>query len=397
MSSIAITANDNFDFVRQIVEGSGISCELCLASGQTLRFGDGAPQFTLRFHNDRLLRYAFDETSFADAYVNGEFEIEGDIAAMIRLRRRIGDKVRASSWLKFIAMLLFRSETKVNEQVINEHYQYGDELYLSFIDKKYRFYSQGIFHTENETLEEASEHKLENMYKALQLKPGMRLLDIGGGWGGVSQYCGSRGVRVTELTLAPDSWQYIDRLIRENNWPCEVLLQDFLTFEPEQPFDAIVIYGVIEHIVNYRLFSQKIWRALKPDGRLFLDASATVVKYDVSGFMRKYVWHGTHTYLCLQDLIRELLFSGMEVLRVENESVHYARTMHHWARRLEENREAIIARWGERLYRAFRLYLWGGAQAFPDLLQAYHLVARRMENPLPPLGPIRRLLGWIGR
>jgi cyclopropane-fatty-acyl-phospholipid synthase len=384
-------------FLRQIVEGTGISCEIAFASGQVERFGSGEPQFKLKFKNDRSLRYGFDEFAFADAFVNGDIEIDGDLGALLQLRTRLKDRVRFSAWLKFIHALLFKRETAVNRKAISDHYQHGDDLYLSFIDQRYRFYSQGIFHSEHESLEEASEHKLENMYRALQLRPGMRLLDIGGGWGGVAQYCGSRGVRVTELTLGEDSYRYISDLIRVQNLPCTVLLQDFLSYEPEEPFDAIVIYGVIEHIINYQSFCAQVWKCLRPNGRLFLDASASIVKYDVSGFARKYIWSGTHTFLCLQELIRELLFHGMELLHLDNESVHYGRTMHHWAQRLEQSRDLIIARWGEKLYRAFRLYLWGGSQAFPELLQAYSLVARRMERRPPIVGRWRRLLGWVGR
>jgi cyclopropane-fatty-acyl-phospholipid synthase len=385
------------NFLHSIADATWISFEIRFASGKVERFGPGEPQFTLRFRNDRLLRSGFDEFSFAEAYVNGEFDIEGDLAALMRLRTRLKDKVRVSAWLRFVLALLFRRETRVNRAVIESHYQLGDELYLSFIDRKYRFYSHGIFRSPDESLEEASEHKLENMCAALELRPGMRLLDIGGGWGGVEQYCGSRGVRVTALTLAEDSYSYIDRLIREQNLPCEVLRQDFLEYRPAEPFDAIVIYGVIEHIVNYERFCDQVRRCLRPGGRLFLDASASIVKYDMSGFARKYIWTGTHTFLCLQEIIERLLFSGMEVLSIENESVHYGRTMLEWARRLDENREAIVGRWGERLYRAFRLYLWGGSQAFPELIQAYHLVARRTEHKPAIPGRLRRLVGWVGR
>jgi len=392
-------ANTNkiLGFLDSVVASSGISCEIRLPSGEVRRFGPGAPAFTVTFKDDRRLRKSFDELAFADAYVNGDIEIEGDMAALLQLRTRIQDKVRLGPWLRFLGGLLFKRETDINRKAIESHYQFGDELYLSFIDQRYRFYSQGIFKFPEEPLEDASEHKLEQMFEALQLQPGMRLLDIGGGWGGVAQYCGSRGVHVTELTLGTDSYRYIDELIREHRLPCTVLLQDFLTYEPDEPFDAIVIYGVIEHIINYRRFAEQVWRCLKPDGRLFLDASASIVKYDVSGFARRYIWSGTHTFLCLQDLVGELLRGGLEVLRVQNESEHYGRTMHHWAQRLELNRAAIVKRWGEPLYRAFRLYLWGGSQAFPELLQAYHLVARRLEQRPPVAAGWRRRLGFIGR
>ena len=61
----------------------------------------------------------------------------------------------------------------------HRHYSRGDDFYLSYIDKRYRFYSHGLFESDDETLEEASEHKLESMWNGLELKPGMRLLDVG--------------------------------------------------------------------------------------------------------------------------------------------------------------------------------------------------------------------------
>ena len=93
-----------------------------------------------------------------------------------------------------------------------------------------------MFYSDDETLEQASEHKLESMYGALQSKPGMRLLDIGAGWGGVHQYCGPRGIHVTALTLTEDSYNYTDSLIKRLELKnCSVILEDFLNHHPEEP------------------------------------------------------------------------------------------------------------------------------------------------------------------
>ena len=77
--------------------------------------------------------------------------------------------------------------SRENQFAILAHYQLGDDFYLSFIDNRWRFYSHGLFHHDDESLEDASEHKLERMYASLRLRPGMRLLDIGAGWGGTEQ------------------------------------------------------------------------------------------------------------------------------------------------------------------------------------------------------------------
>jgi cyclopropane-fatty-acyl-phospholipid synthase len=138
-------------------------------------------------------------------------------------------------------------------------------------------------------------------YGALQLKPGMRLLDIGAGWGGVHQYCGPRGIHVTALTLTEDSYNYTDSLIKRMKLKnCSIILDDFLNHHPKEPYDAVVIYGVVEHIPYYRKFCERIWACLKPGGRLYLDAAAALEKYDVNDFARNYIWRGTHTFLCLR-------------------------------------------------------------------------------------------------
>jgi cyclopropane-fatty-acyl-phospholipid synthase len=175
-----------------------------------------------------------------------------------------------------------------------------------------------------------------------------------------------------------------------------VILQDFLEHRPAQAYDAIVIYGVIEHIPTYGRFWARAWECLKPGGLLFLDASASKEKYDMSAFTRRYIWHGTHTFLALQDLLQEALWHGWEVVGVRQETRDYELTMRHWAERFDAARDFIVERWGEQVYRAFRLYLWGGCHAFHvDQLQAYSLVARRREEPGLRPGVGRRVRNFV--
>ena len=225
----------------------------------------------------------------------------------------------------------------------------------------------------------------------------MRLLDIGGGWGRVHEYCGARGVSVTSLTIAEDSYKYItamDRRLGITN--CDVRLEDFLEHQPAEPYDAIVIYGVIEHIPNYRRFCDRVWRCLKPGGRLYLDGSAAIEKYASSDFIRRHIWPGAHSFLCLQDLLGELLFHGMDIVETKNETHDYDLTMRHWAERFDANKDFIIAKWGLATYRMWRLYLWTGSYGFHvDALQAYHVVAEKRRDAGPRPGLLRRTAQFI--
>jgi cyclopropane-fatty-acyl-phospholipid synthase len=364
--------------------------EIVLPSGECVRAGSGAPVFRAIVHSERALR-RLDEYSLACAYVDGEIDLEGSMLAVLDVRKSMGSRLPLGLAVRFVADLFFRPSTWINKRSIADHYSFGDDFYLSFTDRNYHFYSHCVFHDDDETLEEAADHKLEQMFDALRLKPGMRLLDIGGGWGAVMKYCSPRGVHVTSLTLVEDSYRYIEKQARELGLDGDVRLEDFLVHAPEQPYDAVLIYGVIEHIPMYRRFAEQVWRCLKPGGLLYVDASATKQKFDMSAFTRRFTWHGTHTFLCLQDLIAELLYAGLQIVRVREETHDYELTMRHWAERFDAERNAIVARWGEKVYRAHRVFLWGGCHAFQnDWLQAYHLVARRGPEPGPRPGVLTR-------
>jgi cyclopropane-fatty-acyl-phospholipid synthase len=374
----------------------GVACELELPGGELRRFGPGAPEFRLILRSDRLLRERLTEFAFARAYVEGDVDVEvhGDVLSLFGIRDalRYGTPLRQA--LRLGGELLLAAPQLANRKAIQHHYTAGDDLYLTFLDERYHFYSQCLFHRGAETLEEAAEHKLESMWDALGLRPGMRLLDIGGGWGGVAEYCGSRGVHVTSLTLTEESAAFIRRRIRDHGLTAEVVVEDLLDHHPRVPYDHAVIFGVIEHIPTYRRFCARVWDALAPGGRLYLDASATKLKYAGSPFTRHFTWRGPHSCLALQDLTAELLLHGFEIVRVRRETDDYELTMRHWAERFDAAHDEVAARWGEPVFRAFRVFLWGGTHAFrTNRLQAYSLVAERR----PDRGPRPRLARRFGQ
>lgn len=384
--------------LHQVMAGVQTPCEMILPGGDCHRFGIGSPKFRVVIKSERAMRRGFDEFSLGQAYVEGDIEIEGDMMSLLDLRSQLEHRRHWPTVIKLWWLLLARNPIRVNRESIADHYNFGDDFYLSFVDKAYRFYSHCNFYSDDETVEQAAEHKLEIMYEALKLGPGKRLLDIGAGWGAVHEYCGPRGVHVTSVTLTEDSYNYTNALIRRLGLSktCEVRREDFLEHRPDELYDGIVIYGVIEHIPYYRRFFQRVYDCLKPAGLFYLDASATKEMYDMSVFTRTYIWTGTHSFMSLQELLQELLFNGLDLLRVENDTHSYHLTMRHWATRFDENRDYIIQRWGPKVYRAFRVYLWGGCHALQNnKLQAYHLVAQKSNDRGPRPGVIQRTSHFI--
>ncbi|RDI55581.1 class I SAM-dependent methyltransferase [Nocardia mexicana] len=370
-----------------------VDCRVILPDGTEMTFGAGQPRFTATFETEKALAMPPNQFAIGTAYVNGEIDVEGDMDAVMELRSHLSGGLTAPAALA-LARDLLAPATRVNKRAIDFHYTLGDDFYHTFIDTRWRFYSQGLFESHEDTLEEASEHKLERMWNALGLEPGMRLLDIGGGWGGVGRYCAARGVHVTAVTLAPDSAIYMRRVNAQEGLDVEVVHTDFLAYEPPRAFDHVVIYGVIEHLPNYRRFAAKAWDMLAPGGKMYLDGSATREKFAMTAFTRKYIWPGHHTFMSLPDVTRELLLHGFEIVEVERETADYERTMYHWARRFDAAREQVVARWGEDTYRRFRVYLWAGAHAFKvNRLQAYHVVAQKRTDRGPRPRLLRRLAG----
>jgi len=369
--------------LKSLIRDARIPCAIEHPDGTTTRYCDEA-LFTLHIRTWDALKTPPNQLALANAYLHGDFDISGDFAQVMAIRDLLPGGTTPRQAARFLWDLCIAPATSVNRAAIDSHYTLGDDFYHTFIDRKYHFYSQCLFDDPSESLEQAAEHKLERMWDALQLRPGDRLLDIGAGWGGVGLYCARRGVNVTAITLAADSARYMRELYRAEGLDVSVIQGDFLTYQPEQPFDHAVIYGVIEHLPNYAKFSTRTWELLKPNGQLYLDGSASIDKFAVTGFTRKYIWPGHHTFMSLPGVQQALLRHGFDILGVDNETKDYALTMRHWATRFDAASDNVIGRWGEETYRKFRIYLWAGAHALEtNRLQAYHMVAARRHNPGP--------------
>lgn len=341
-------------------------------------FGRGEPAATVVV-NDRRGAAALatmDALAVCEAYLAGALDVIGDIKPLLALRDMFADRHPVLWLMRFVRPVL-RGQVASDRSCIREHYDRDPEFYLTFLDTRHRAYSHGYFAHDHEPLEDAVTRKLDTAIEAVGARPGDRVLDIGGGWGSFNQYAGSKGIRVTSLTISDESEAFISAIIRGEGLPTEVRREHLLEHRPAEPYDAIVNLGVTEHLPDYRGTLAKYASLLKPGGRVFLDASATRVKYDVSAFFERYIYRGNGSPLCLHDYLREVARSPFEVESVHNDRRNYLLTARHWAERLDRGREHIERRWGRAAYRTFQLYLWGCVDGFErDEIQAYHWTMR---------------------
>ncbi len=355
--------------------------EVRLWGDRTYRFGKGEPVIKV-FVKDRDALSAlrrFDELGICEAYMNGSLDVVGDMLGFVSLRGALSDTHPIHMlWRRIAPMFIGRVRT--DRKAIASHYEFNNEFYLLFMDPT-RCYSQAVFDRDDEPLETAQRRKLDFALSSCNLKPGDRVLDVGGGWGTFTEYAGKRGMQVTSLTISRHSEEYISELIRKLQLPCRVLYRNFMEHTSPEPYDAIVILGVMEHLPDYRAVLRQFQRLLKPGGRVYLDASAFREKYSKPTFVSSYIFPGDHSYFCLHEFLAETAKTKLEVLTVHNDRHNYYLTCKAWAEKLEASREEIVSRWGETLYRRFRLYLWGSAHAFlTHGMDAYRVVLQRPEG-----------------
>jgi cyclopropane-fatty-acyl-phospholipid synthase len=358
-----------------------IPFEIRLWGDRSYRFGKGEPAVKVLVKNrDGLIAISkLDEPHICEAYMAGSLDVVGDMLGFVSLRGALSDRHPLHTLWRRIAPL-FVGRVRTDRQAIASHYDFDNAFYLTFMDPT-RCYSQAVFERDDETLETAQRRKLDFAIDACGLKPGDRVLDVGGGWGAFTEHAGRRGIEVTSLTISRQSEAFLTDLIQRQQLPCRVFNQDFLEYVSSEPYDAIVILGVMEHLPDYSAVLRQFQRLLKPGGRVYLDASAFREKYSKPTFISRYVFPGDHFYFCLHEFLIVVAKTQMEVLAVHNDRHSYYLTCKTWAENLESARDEIISRWGEVLYRRFRLYLWGSAYAFLSRgMDAYRVVLQRPDD-----------------
>jgi cyclopropane-fatty-acyl-phospholipid synthase len=353
------------DRMARVFAETSVPFEMVFPDGKARRFGQGAPSFSVRLNNRNAVRAitSLDQVKFADAYLAGDIDIDGDMLRPFELRQSMGDRHPLTTVWRFLQPLLF-GQVRTNQAAITSHYDIDPQFFLSFLDPKTPCYTQGVYANATETLDAATIRKFDYCYERLGLKPGDRILEIGPGWGAWFEYASRRGIKCTGISISQTSIDYLKRRARELGHDWELINVDLLAYQTDHKYDAIVIMGVIEHLPQYDRVLAKFATLLKAGGNIFLDGSACTKKYELSSFMVKYIYPGNHSFLVLHDFLDKLAGTPFHVLEIFNDRYSYFLTFQQWAQNFDANREFVVEQFGEFNYRRFRLYLWGAAYEF---------------------------------
>jgi cyclopropane-fatty-acyl-phospholipid synthase len=369
--------------LEKMAQRSGLSFDVCWPDGTLTHCGSAPPAFRCSLHTSAavLALVMRSELRLGEAFLRGEVDVEGDVPTMLRLRSFLGDVSLLDHLRQTYLQSLLRGQTRQDERWIAQHYDESPDFYLTFLDRRHHCYSHGYFVSAHESLEDAISRKLQTALDALQLQPGARILDIGAGWGAFTAFGADRGYSIVSLTISKASEQFVQGLIERQGLRAEVKRCHLLEYKDAAGFDGIVNLGVTEHLPDYGRTMQAYTRLVKPGGRVFLDACSARLKFPFSAFTKRHIWPGNATPLVLHQYLEAVATSPFEVLSVTDDRDSYRLTTQAWAQNLEAARSSIIARWGERQFRRFQLYLWGCVHGFEThQLGAYHLLLQKVDD-----------------
>jgi cyclopropane-fatty-acyl-phospholipid synthase len=366
--------------------------ELRLLDRTSHTIGDGLaqdrePAFSVRVATAKgeAALAAFDELAIAEAFMDGDLDLEGDLLTALKCRPLLGDPHPFKYLVSTYVQPLVLGQTGRDKKWIRSHYDVDPQFFLLWLDSKLRGYSHGFFEEDSEPLEVGMERKFQYAFDAVGLRPGERVLDIGGGWGSFVEFATARGVHVTSITISDASEATMKELIARQGLNATVVKEHFLEYQggPEggpvaEPFDAIVNLGVTEHLPDYRRTLAQYRRLLEPGRRVYLDAYSGR-RHGMPSFISKWVFEGNTSPLNLERYLAEVGRTPFEVVAVRNDRHNYFLTCKKWAENLERKRDEVVARWGRHLYRRFVLYLWAAANSF----ETGTLSAHRMILQLP--------------
>ena len=249
---------------------------------------------------------------------------------------------------------------------VAHHYDLSGTLYDLFLDAD-RQYSCGYFPTPGVTIEEAQAKKKRHIASKLLLQPGMKVLDIGSGWGGLAIYLAREcGVTVTGLTLSREQLGVARRRTEEAG------LADRVRFElcdyrvHQGSYDRIVSVGMFEHVgvPHYPDFFAKVRELLTEDGVVLLHSIGRMDgPYVTNPWLRKYIFPGGYSP-ALSEVVPVVERTKLWITDIEILRLHYAETLKAWRQRFNANRERIRALYDERFCRMWEFYLAGAEITF---------------------------------
>ena len=345
----------------------------------------GERRHDIRVHDrgfyERVLRDG--RLGLGESYVDGQWDTDSLDELTVRLIRagvkRPFPSLRGA--VQIAGARLWNLQTAVRaRRSVQRHYDLGNDLYRAMLGETLAYTC--AYWKWAADLDEAQRAKLDLVCRKLGLSPGMKVLDLGCGWGSFARHAASTyGVQVTGYTVSREQVTLGTELCR--GLPVDLHLADYRTAHGK--YDAVVSIGLLEHVgpKNHRLYMETVDRCLRPGGVAFLHtigSNRSQLLIDA--------WFHRHVFPNAAIPSLAQIATAMDGLfvpeDVHNIGPHYDRTLMAWARNFERAWPDLRVRYGERFRRIWRYYLLSSAGAFrARFMQLYQVVMTRPGTRQP--------------
>jgi len=327
---------------------------------------NGSRPFDIRVKNPHFFKRVLQEGSLGlgESYMDGWWECDRlDIFFQKVLRAGLENQLphHIKDTLRVAAARLTNLQSKKRAWIVGkEHYDLGNDLFSLMLDP-YMQYSCAYW-KDATTLKQAQEAKLKLICEKLQLRPGMTLLDIGCGWGGLAAYAAKNyGVSVHGVTISAEQQKMAQERCKDLD--VQILLQDYRDLNSQ--YDRIVSVGMFEHVgpKNYQTYFNVVARNLKHDGLFLLHTiGANETNMNVDPWINKYIFPNG----CLPSVKHIATTSEGKFVMEDwhNIGADYDRTLMAWYERFVQNWPKIEHNYSQRFFRMFSYYLNACAGAF---------------------------------
>lgn len=361
------------DLVRELFAGAGVTV-------------GGSNPWDPQVHDDRLYaRVLRDGTlGVGEAYVEGWWDCPALDQMIDRILRARLDMVVRESWVllsQAIRARLFNLQTARPFEVGERHYDIGNDLYRPMLGKS-MMYTCAYF-KDADTLDAAQEAKLDLVCRKIGLAKGMRVLDLGCGWGGFASFAAERyGASVVGYTVSREQVAWVKE--HHAALPIEIRLDDYRN--ATGTYDAVVSIGLLEHVgpKNHRGYMELCARRVAPGGIIFMHTiGGNQVRAQIDPWFHKYIFPNAviPTLGQLTTAMEKILVAE----DVQNIGPHYDRTLMSWWENFDAAWPDLRARYGDTFYRQWKFYLLSSAAAFrARYLNLYQIVATVTGAPQPP-------------
>ena len=347
------------------------------AKGEARIYGDGSGQkVVMRLHDPELYAGLFlnPELRFGEAYMHGALTFdEGSIRDLLLIFHLNAANLRDRPFRKALheGVKRFRRFQQHNpiaraRRNVAHHYDLSNDFYRLFLDEDLN-YSCAYFEEPDFSLEEAQKAKLRHIAAKLRIEPGMRVLDIGCGWGAMSFYLAEYlGAEVVGVTLSKEQKALAEERAAARGLAGKTQFRLIDYRQINERFDRIVSIGMFEHVgfPHYDAFFRKVYDLLADDGLGLLHAIGRRGTPDITGpWIQKYIFPGGYSPSLSEVFAamerQQLWASDVEILRM-----HYADTLAEWSRRFASHRDEAKAMFDESFCRMWEFYLSTSEFAF---------------------------------